>query len=102
MKSIFNGAGYLKADNRGSGGKVDEADMLGCSHCQKLIKASEWRADGGFCHSCDAPVCNHCADRIPQHGCEVFLRVLETSLMRQYRRDQNARLMGLDYSAKDV
>lgn len=84
------------ADDRCSGGKLDEADMLGCSHCQRLMKSHLWKDDGGFCHSCDAPVCGPCADKIPQHGCAVFMRVLETELERHYRRQQNSRLMGLD------
>lgn len=98
VKSIFNGAGYLLADDRCSGGVRDEADMLGCSHCQRLMRKREWQCDGGFCHSCDAPVCSGCADRIPTKGCEVFLRVLEGELEREYRRSQNARLLGIDYT----
>src|SRR5271166_5101940 len=95
-RSIYNGSGYLRSDNRCSGGALEEATILGCSHCQKLLKKSEWQADGGFCHSCDAPVCGPCADRIPKHGCEVFMRVLEGEMEKQYRRTQNARLLGLD------
>ena len=89
---------YLLADDRCSGGVRDEADMLGCSHCQRLMRQREWQCDGGFCHSCDAPVCSGCADRIPTKGCEVFLRVLEGELEREYRRSQNARLLGIDYT----
>lgn len=74
--------------------------MLGCSHCQKLMVRKVWQEDGGFCHSCDAPVCGPCADRIPKLGCEVFLRVLEGELEKQYRREQNARLLGLDLNER--
>lgn len=95
MKSVFNGAGYILADDRNSGGKLDEADAVGCSHCQKLMKKHDWQADGGFCHSCDAPVCGPCATLTLTQGCSPFLRVLETALMKQYRREQNARLMGI-------
>jgi len=96
VKSIYNGAGYLLADDRASGGLRDEQDMLGCNHCQRLMKKPDWKADGGFCHGCDAPVCPQCADRIPYHGCEKFLAMLEGQLEKKYRRDQNAKILGLD------
>ncbi len=100
VRSVFNGAGYLRSDNRCSGGDLDEADVVGCSHCQKIMKKTGWKADGGFCHRCDAPVCGLCCDRIPLHGCEVFMRVLETALAKKYRLEQNARLMGLDLNER--
>ncbi len=99
-RSIYSGEGYLFSDDRCSDGPFEEASILGCSHCQKLMKKKDWQADGGFCHSCDAPVCSHCADRILKHGCEVFMRALETALMKQYRLEQNARLMGLDLTER--
>ena len=101
VRSIYSGAGYLLCDDTCSGGIRDEADLIGCSHCQKLMKKPDWQADGGFCHSCDAPVCSACADLIPRFGCSVFLRVLEGELERNYRRKQNARLLGLDHSQGD-
>ena len=100
VKSIFNGAGYLRNDDRCSGGDLAEADVVGCSHCQKIMKKHFWRDDGGFCHACNAPVCGPCCDLIPRHGCEVFMRVLETRIARNYRLEQNARLMGLDLNER--
>lgn len=94
MKSVFNRAGYLLADDRASGGKVDEADMLGCSHCQALMKRHLWSDDGGFCHGCDAPVCGPCCDKIPTHGCAPFMRQLERAVNDAYRREQNAKILG--------
>lgn len=100
VRSVLNGAGYLLADDRCSGGARDEADMMGCKHCQRLMKKRDWQADGGFCHGCDAAVCGPCADRIPRFGCETFVRVVEAKIERQYRREQNARLMGLDLTER--
>lgn len=95
MRSVFTGHGYLLSDDRASGGKKDEADLLGCNHCQALLKRSAWAENGGMCMSCDAPVCSLCRDRIPTHGCEHFLRQLTEALETQYRRDQNMRVLGI-------
>lgn len=100
VRSLYNGMGWLLADDRCSGGERDEADMLGCSHCQRLMKKGDWKNDGGFCHSCDAPVCGRCADRIPKFGCEVFMRKLEGEMEREYRARQNAMLLGLDQTER--
>lgn len=93
MKSVFSGSGYLLVDDRASGGRLVEADMLGCNHCQALLKKNEWREDGGHCGGCMQPVCGPCADKILTHGCEPFLRQLEAALERDYTRAQNARMM---------
>jgi hypothetical protein len=95
-RSIYKGQGWLLNDNRCSGGTCEEADMLGCSHCQKLMKIQDWKCDGGFCHSCDAPTCGPCATLTQTKGCQVFLRSLEGALEKQYRLQQNAMLLGLD------
>jgi len=95
VRSVFNGVGYRMADNRASGGGVDEADMLGCFHCQKLMQKKLWSDDGGFCHCCDGPICGVCADRMLSRGCENFLRRLTSKLEQKYRAEQNARILGL-------
>ena len=95
MKTISTGEGYLLNDNRCSGGKLEEAAMLGCNHCQKLIVKSEWQADGAFCHCCDAPVCGPCGDRARYVGCAPFLKTLEQAIEETYRREQNAKILGL-------
>ena len=49
MKSIFNGAGYTQKLTIAVPGAGWMRPICSApSHCQKLIKASEWRADGGF------------------------------------------------------
>jgi len=95
MRSIFNGTGYLRADDRCSGGQLEEADLVGCKHCLTTMRKSEWQADGGFCHCCDAPVCGPCADQMPKQGCKPFLSELEKSINEAYRREQNARMLGI-------
>ena len=95
LRSVRTGQGYLLNDDRASGGTKEEADMLGCSHCQTLMRRKLWADDGGMCHGCGAPVCAPCCDRIPQHGCEVFLRQLERGLEEDYVRRQNAIILGI-------
>lgn len=93
MKSVFNGAGHLFADNRASDwGGVEESDLLGCKHCQALIKAHEWRAEGAFCHHCGGPICASCAGI---GGCTPFEQRLEQAISDHYRRQQNARILGI-------
>jgi hypothetical protein len=95
VKSIYHGMGYNLRDDRASDNGLEENDLLGCTHCQRLLRKTEWQAEGGFCHSCNAPVCSGCAARIPKFGCTPFLRQLETQLEQKYRREQNARLLGI-------
>ena len=93
MKSVFSGAGYLIADNRASdAGGFEEADIIGCRHCQAAVKAHDWRTEGAFCHHCAAPICDRCA-AIP--GCTPFEKAVERALSEQHRRQQNARVLGI-------
>lgn len=94
--SIFNGAGYLKNDDRCSGGKVTESDMLGCNHCQALMPKTDWKSGAGaYCPSCDSPICMLCATRMRTEGCVPFLRRFTASLEDAYRREQNRKIMGI-------
>ena len=95
MKSIFSGQGYLLNDDRASGGGRVEADVLGCGHCQKLLKRKLWCDDGGFCSCCWNAICGPCADRMLTRGCENFLAGLETALEMKYRQDQNSKVLGI-------
>jgi len=72
--------GYLLNDNRESGGALLEADTKACPHCQGVIVMSAWRRNGGFCFSCDAPVCFQCFAAMQQHGCTPYLRLIELAL----------------------
>lgn len=95
-RSVFNGMGYVIADNTASDwGTKEEADLIGCAHCHGLIKKTDWQNDGGFCSCCDHAVCAHCADRMLTHGCENFKRKIDQAVEAQYRKQQNARILGL-------
>ncbi len=108
MRSIWNGAGYLLADNRASDwGTKDEDDLLGCGHCQALIRKHGhfsqalqrylpgWVEDGGMCCVCDKPLCPSCRDRVVTQGCDSFAKMFERAIEDHYRREQNARILGI-------
>jgi len=96
-KSIFNGAGYFMNDDRASGGKLDEDDIVGCWHCHKPIKKAAWKAWGGVCIPCGAkPLCGPCKDRAMRFGCEgPQLKKIEQAVNDDYRRQQNAKVIGI-------
>jgi hypothetical protein len=83
--------GYLRVDNRVSGGQLVEADVLQCPHCQAVI--AERGPTESFCDRCMAPVCSTeaCAK-----SCTPFLRTIERQMARQYHREQFARVAGLE------
>jgi len=95
VRSVFSQHGWVKNDNRESGGVLFEDDILSCSHCQALIHGRDWRADGGFCCVCDAPICNRCRDRARTEGCENFQKKLDEMLTDLHRREQNAKVLGI-------
>lgn len=70
------GAGYAMNDDRNSGGKLTEADVQTCPHCQAVIKMQEWKTASiqNFCNRCMKPTCNHpnCVD-----DCVPFLKFFE-------------------------
>jgi hypothetical protein len=88
MPSIFSQAGFLSNDNRASGGQLEEDDILGCSHCQALIRKSEWKIKGGYCYQCDQPLCLPCAEKAKRHGCANFKRQIDQQVEQAYRRDR--------------
>ena len=100
MKSIFNGAGYLKADNRGSGGRVTQA----YARLALIARSLSRRPNGGQTAVSVTLAMSPLYDRPSrsQHGCEVFLRVLETSLIRGSIAVTNVWLMGLDDQQRNV
>ena len=95
LHSIQRGQGYFRIDNSCSGGGREEGDMMGCHHCQRLIKRTSWKQEVGYCFKCDAPVCDPCLERMKTHGCEPFLRQFLAVLEDQYRRDQNSKILGV-------
>ncbi|MDE2426352.1 MAG: hypothetical protein KGO96_10655 [Elusimicrobia bacterium] len=104
-QSRFSGAGYLIVDGR-------EADLLVCARCSGLILVQDrvdasggvvpgHRSDGAYCHRCDGPLCgaglNNCAASAPcdRGSCRSFRATLEEQVDDNYRRGQNARVLGI-------
>lgn len=95
--------GYYLSDNRASGGKREEAALIGCNHCQKTMMRGNvsnplpdtWANDGGWCSCCNGAVCAQCADRMLEHGCEVFVKKVDQQLAGLYHREQNAKILGI-------
>ena len=100
MKRQADGAGYYINDERASGDGVDEADVLTCPHCEKIIKLQDWRKEreqggGGWCRKCQAPVCGPCLDRMLVFGCEPWLKRIDRAFEENYRRAQNRKVLGI-------
>ena len=86
--------GYLQQDNRASGGGVEEADVWTCSHCQAIILVNKWKQEGGFCHSCDKPICFTCFEKAKVEGCVPWRKKVDSALENRYRMEQNAKILG--------
>jgi hypothetical protein len=101
MRSINNGAGYFFNDDRCSGGKLDEDDVIACEHrapgcTSNLMKKSEWKLQGGFCMCCGKPLCLKCYERTKKFGCEgPEVKRFEQAINDDYRRSQNAKVLGI-------
>lgn len=93
-RSIFNGAGYYLSDNSASGGQKVEDNILGCRHCQKLLRKSDL-ATYGYCRTCDSVICAHCHRVMLTEGCTPFAKLVDRQLADTYRRQQNAKILGL-------
>jgi hypothetical protein len=92
------GAGYYNNDDRASGGKLAEADIRTCPHCQAIIKMQEWDVlahRGGWCQRCFAPVCAYCGEQMKLFGCTPFMAQLEKQLESGYRYSQYLKDAGL-------
>ena len=98
MKSRFAGAGYILVDNRASDwGNRIESDVLVCGGCQSLLHRHDtidhqnrihigWANEGAWCHRCAKPCPPECG------GFEKrFFELVED----QYRREQNAKILGI-------
>lgn len=95
-KSFFSGAGYFMNDDRASGGKLDEDDILVCAHHGSVMKKSEWKKRGGMCMACGEPICAHCYDRTKKFGCEgPEQKRIEQAVNDLHRQEQNAKMLGI-------
>jgi hypothetical protein len=96
-----HGAGYFKNDDRTSGGKLAEADVQTCAHCQKIIKMQQWDADVGWCRYECKPVCGPCNKRMQTHGCEPFLKQIETHVETLVKLEQHLKIGGFAPTRKE-
>jgi hypothetical protein len=96
MRSIFDGAGYFFNDDRASGGKFVEDDLVGCAHCPKPTKKAQWKLQGGMCFVCSKPMCAECTARALKFGCEgPEEKRIERAVNDLHRREQNAKVLGI-------
>lgn len=93
--SRFNGEGYWLNDDTPSGGKKSEDVILGCAHCQRALKKHLWLINGGYCSQCDQELCVECATKAVTEGCSNFKRFVEQQVNEAYRREQNAKILGI-------
>ena len=100
-KSIFNGSGYFMNDDRASGGKLSEDDVIACAHvapgCRgAAMKKSEWKLKGGMCLACAKPLCFACYGRATKFGCEgPEDKRIERAANELHHRQQNAKVLGI-------
>lgn len=87
--------GYLKNDNRVSGGALEESDVKGCNHCQKIMTLADWRKKGGWCYCCDNYVCFSCVERTKKEGCVPWRKFVDRQLEAQAQRRQLEKAFGL-------
>ncbi len=93
-KSIFNGSGYFRNDDRVSGGELEQDDLIGCGHCPRPVKKHKWQLKGGMCYVCGKPLCFACYEETCKtKQCtgsqeEQIIRAVN----EEYRRRQNDRV----------
>ena len=74
-----HGAGHYVSDNRCSGGRLQEADIQTCPHCQAVINLQAWKTAPiqNFCNRCMKPTCN---DPGCVHDCIPWIKQLDQQL----------------------
>lgn len=95
MKSIFNGIGYYSYVGPDAPGGRVEADFLTCRHCQQGMLKTAWQEKGAMCFNCESPICSNCYGPTTKFGCQVIEKTLIEQLNEHYRREQNARILGI-------
>lgn len=69
-----------------------EYDTFTCGHCQFIVPLKPHHQPttdtaNGWCWHCTKPLCPSCANRLEQHGCEIWEKQME----RIEARDRLAR-----------
>lgn len=90
-------AGYFRNDDRLAGGRLSEADVQTCNHCQRIIKLQEWKESGAWCSKCESPLCDDpvCQRRTHLYGCVPFFKRLERFVESQVKYQQHLKIAGL-------
>lgn len=70
---------------------VIEHDTITCFHCNGVHFITPEDL-GGHCLQCNKAICSKCADK---GTCTPFLKEIEKSEAEQYRKNQNARILGI-------
>lgn len=91
----IDGAGYYRNDDRCSGGRLSEADIRTCPHCQKIIKMQEWKtaAVQNFCMKCMQPTCDNQAC---VHDCIPYLQQVDMKHDAVVKYQAYLKMAGLD------
>lgn len=95
-KLVSDSSGYFLSDNRASGGKLEEDDLLGCGHCPRPVKKRKWSLKGGMCFVCNKPLCFTCYSQVHKTGCTgPDIDRLMRAVDEEYRKQQNAKVLGI-------
>lgn len=72
--------------------KQEEFDMVQCAHCMAHFKVKRRNPEGGWCAQCSHFICLPCTDK---GTCTPFMKQIEQEEKEQYRKNQNARILGI-------
>lgn len=105
IENMFRGGGFMLKDDRCSGGALVEDDITGCGHCHGVLTKRERSKNGepwkgrllthAHCQRCDRDICPACGLDTEKHGCVPHDRMIDEALSDNYRREQNAKIMGI-------
>ena len=87
--------GALFNDNRTSGGKLDQADILCCAHCQCVLRWDQ-PEKRHLCRRGGHVICDVCKADEMQNGCSPFTAFLDREREKLERRNQLSKAIGLN------
>ena len=91
------GAGYF-ANNIGTS-KKQEADILTCKHCERVIKLQEWKHNPTYCIPGRHIICGQCERQ--SDGCTPMIKRIEKAFDSTVKLAQFRKLAGLDAPPAD-
>ena len=87
--------GALVNDDRVSGGKLDQADILCCAHCQCILRFDQ-PEKRHLCRRGGHPICDTCKAKEMVEGCSPFTAFLDQEREKSERRQQLSKALGLN------